>query len=165
MQYATSYRTLLLALGLPATVLLALVHWCCLHWCYQYLCCYYKYTGARNPKETLSTRNYTIHDKDDRDVRNKHFVYLLHNFKGIYAVLSRIWKCRKSRVFGANFPGQKCCRCYICRFFQLCNKAFAKGFGSKWWVWGKRRCWHYWPVLSDHREVLILHYFCWRHSV
>ena len=35
-------------------------------------------------------------------MRNKHFVILLHNFKGIYAVLSRIWKCRKSRVFGAN---------------------------------------------------------------
>ena len=27
------------------------------------------------------------------------------NFKGIYAVLSRIRKCRKSRVFGANFLG------------------------------------------------------------
>jgi len=65
------------------------------------------YTGARNPKETLSTRNYTIHDEDDRDVRNKYFVILLHNFKGIYDVLSRIWKCRISRVFGANFLGRK----------------------------------------------------------
>ena len=72
-----------------------------------------------NPKETLSTRNYTIHDKDDRDVRNKHFVILLHNFKGIYAVLSRIWKCRKSRVFGANFLGKKIGWCYIFRFLQL----------------------------------------------
>ena len=96
MQYATSCRTLLLALGLPAPVLLARSS-----------------TGAAStgptstgtastcaaitntlvletPKETLSTRNYTIHDKDDRDVRNEHFVILLHNFKGIYAVLTRI---------------------------------------------------------------------------
>ena len=29
------------------------------------------------------------------------------NKNGIYAVLSQIWKCRKSRVFGANFLGQK----------------------------------------------------------
>ena len=41
------------------------------------------------------------------DVRNKHFLILLHNFKGIYAVLSRIWKCCKSRVFVANFLGRK----------------------------------------------------------
>ena len=76
MQYATSCRTLLLALGLPALVLLPPV---------------------------LPVPVYTIHDKDDRDVRYKHFVILLHNIKGIYAILSQIWKCRKSRVFGANF--------------------------------------------------------------
>ena len=49
----------------------------------------------------------TIHEKYDRVVRNKHFVILLHNFRGIYAVLSQIWKCRKSRDFGANFLGRK----------------------------------------------------------
>ena len=32
---------------------------------------------------------------------------LLADFNGIYAVLSRIKKCHKSRVFGANFLGQK----------------------------------------------------------
>ena len=45
--------------------------------------------------------------KDYRDVWNKHFVILLHNIKGINAVLSRIWKCSKSRSFGAIFFGQK----------------------------------------------------------
>ena len=64
-------------------------------------------------------RNDTIHDRDDRDVRYKHFVILLHDFKGIYAILSRIWKCRKSRVFGANFLGKKFGWCYIFRFLQL----------------------------------------------
>ena len=44
---------------------------------------------------------------------------VLHNFKGIYAVLSRIWKCRKSRVFGANVLGEKFGWCYIFRFLQL----------------------------------------------
>ena len=44
---------------------------------------------------------------------------VLHNFKGIYAVLSRIWKCRKSRVFGANFLGEKFSWCYNSRFLQL----------------------------------------------
>ena len=29
------------------------------------------------------------------------------NFKGIYAFLSQIWKCRNLRVFGANSLGQK----------------------------------------------------------
>ena len=33
------------------------------------------------------------------------------NKNGIYAVLSRIWKCCKSRVFGANFLGKKIGRC------------------------------------------------------
>ena len=98
----------LLALVLPAPVLPVPVLLLQIHWC-----------GARNQKETLSMRNYTIHDKDDRDVRNKHFVILLHNFKGIYAVLSRIWKCRKSRVFGANVLGEKFGWCYIFRFLQL----------------------------------------------
>ena len=41
------------------------------------------------------------------------------NLKGIYAVLSRIWKCRKSRVFGANFLGQKIGRCLFYTFLQL----------------------------------------------
>ena len=36
---------------------------------------------------------------------------LLANFKGIYAVLSRIWKCRKPRSFGANLLGHKIGRC------------------------------------------------------
>ena len=53
----------LLALALPAPVLLALV--------LPVPVLLFIYTGARNPKETLSTRNYTIHDKDDRDVRKK----------------------------------------------------------------------------------------------
>ena len=35
------------------------------------------------------------------------------HFKGICAVLSRIWKQHNSLVFDANFLGQKCCRCYI----------------------------------------------------
>ena len=48
---------------------------------------------------------------------------LLANFKGIYAVLSRIWKCCKSRVFGANFFGEKFGWCYIFRFLQLCIHA------------------------------------------
>ena len=48
-----------------------------------------------------------------------HFVILLHNFKSIYAVLSRIWKCHKSRVFGANVLGEKFRWCYIFRFLQL----------------------------------------------
>ena len=43
------------------------------------------------------------------------------NFKGIYAVLSRIWKCRKSRVFGANFLGQKIGWCSFYTFLQLCS--------------------------------------------
>ena len=38
---------------------------------------------------------------------------VLHNFKGIYAVLWRIWKCRKSRVFGANFLAEKIGWCFI----------------------------------------------------
>ena len=92
MQYATSCRTLLLAPGLPAPVLLALVL----------------------PAPVL-------HDKDDKDVRNEHFVMLLHNFEGIYAVLSRIWKCRKSRVFSANFLVKNFGWCYIFRFLQLCS--------------------------------------------
>ena len=33
------------------------------------------------------------------------------NKNSIYAVLSRIWKCRNSRVFGANFLGPKIGRC------------------------------------------------------
>ena len=41
-------------------------------------------------------------------------------FKCIYAVLSRFWKCHKSRVFGANFWGQKFCWCFIFCFLQLC---------------------------------------------
>ena len=57
--------------------------------------------------------------KDDRDVRNINFVILLHNIKGIYAVLSRIWKCRKLRVFGANFLGQKIGWCQFYTFLQL----------------------------------------------
>ena len=38
------------------------------------------------------------------------------NLKGIYAVLSRIWKCRKSRAFGANFLGQKLVGANFTRF-------------------------------------------------
>ena len=44
---------------------------------------------------------------------------VLHNFKGIYAVLSRIWKSRKSRFFGANFLCKKFSWCYNFRFLQL----------------------------------------------
>ena len=45
------------------------------------------------------------------------------NFKGIYAVLSQIWKCRKSRNFGANFLGQKIGWCYFYAFLQLWGSA------------------------------------------
>ena len=43
---------------------------------------------------------------------------LLANFKGIYAVLSRIWKCRKLRSFGANLLGEKLVGAY---FYAFCN--------------------------------------------
>ena len=39
----------------------------------------------------------------------------------INAVLSRIWKCRKSRIFGANFSGQKLVGANFTRF---CNYAY-----------------------------------------
>ena len=45
-------------------------------------------------------------------------VHKLLNFKGIYAVLSRIWKCRKSRVFSANFLVQKLVGAYFMRFYD-----------------------------------------------
>ena len=54
------------------------------------------------------------------------------NFKGIYAVLSQIWKCRKSRVFGANFLGKKFGWCYIARFLQLC---FPDKMSNYQYVW------------------------------
>ena len=40
------------------------------------------------------------------------------NFKGIYAVLSQIWKCRKSRVFGAKFWANNTAGA---TFFSFCN--------------------------------------------
>ena len=39
-------------------------------------------------------------------------------FKGIYAVLSRIWKCLKPRSFGANFSGPKL---VSANFYAFCN--------------------------------------------
>ena len=83
-------------------------------------------TGAINTKSKNGTSarcNVLPADKDDRDVRNKHFVILLHNFKDISDVLSQIWKRRKSRVFGANFLGEKFGWCYIFCFLQLWLKA------------------------------------------
>ena len=43
------------------------------------------------------------------------------NFKGIYAGLSQIWKCRNQRIFGANFLGQKLVGANFTRF---CNYAY-----------------------------------------
>ena len=56
-------------------------------------------------------------------MRNLKYVILLHknNFKGIYAVLSRIWQCRKSRVFGANFLVKKAAGAAS---FAFCNYEF-----------------------------------------
>ena len=42
------------------------------------------------------------------------------NFKGIYTVLSQIWKCCKLRIFGANFFGPKIGWCLFYAFLQLC---------------------------------------------
>ena len=41
------------------------------------------------------------------------------NFIDIYAVLSEIYKCRKTRIFGANFLGKKIGWCFFLRFLQL----------------------------------------------
>ena len=45
-------------------------------------------------------------------------VHKILNLKGIFAVLSQIWKCRKSRFFGANFFGRKMVGA---NFFAFCN--------------------------------------------
>ena len=44
------------------------------------------------------------------------------NFKGIYAVLSQIWKCRKPRSFCANFLSQKLVGA---NFYAFCNYVVA----------------------------------------
>ena len=46
------------------------------------------------------------------------------NFKGIYAVLSGIWKCRKPRVIGANFWVQKLVGA---NFYAFCNYVSTQG--------------------------------------
>ena len=89
-------RNVLLALVLHAQVFLALVLLTMCHW---YLC--------------FSTLLIS---------RDKHCQILLHVFhsKGIYSVLSLIWKCCESGVFGANFLGQKAVGA---TFFAFCNYA------------------------------------------
>ena len=63
---------MLLALGLPAPVLLVMVLLALVLPApvLPVPVLLFIYTGARNPKETLSMRNYTIQNKNDRDVRN-----------------------------------------------------------------------------------------------
>ena len=60
------------------------------------------------------------------------------NFKGIYAVLSLIWKCRKLCVFGANFLGQKIGWCLFYAFLQLC----AHMWQTQLMTWWNITAWH-----------------------
>ena len=54
-------------------------------------------------------------------------VHKIPNLKGIYAVLSRIWKCRKSRIFGANFFGGILVGA---NFYAFCNYDLVAKFGT-----------------------------------
>ena len=88
----------------------------------------------------LSTTNYNVLYRDDKTklMWEINTVHKILNWKGIYAILSRIWKCRKSRVLVLIFGVKKLAGANFLRFCNSATKIRDRDMKEDQW-WGSRQ--------------------------